>query len=350
MCDDKEPEARGWNAIDDALREVYGDVEPKHWGTVVPYFMGGKDPLTGLSAYRDVDDGNSWHFVTYGFSELYEKESEDPEVSGFGFELTLRLVADDVEEQAPWVFNFLQNLARYVFETGRCFGEGHTLPANGPIRTDSDTKIVGIAFTLDPQLGQITTPNGSVEFLQVVGVTDDELEAIQHWNARSFLELAAGKNPKLVTDLDRNSLLEDPEFAEKVAARTAQEGASCGELYADRFTFKVSRWTRACILRLGAFLVEDLTRRLCGRIPFGRDFVMASDLAAVAFIASEHNRWTVEGESLRIELTAETATALRETLQPKAGTYEVPGLERLTIEVERTEIKDNDGNVTKVVG
>lgn len=25
-----------------------------------------------------------WHYVTYGYSELYEKECEDPAVSGYG--------------------------------------------------------------------------------------------------------------------------------------------------------------------------------------------------------------------------------------------------------------------------
>ena len=350
MSEERDPEALGWNAIDEALSGVYGDVEPKHWGTIVPYFIGGKDPLTGLSAFRDTDDGTSWHFVTYGFSELYEKEWDDPEVSGFGFELTFRLLADDIDEHAPWVFSLLQNLARYVFETGRRFGEGHTMPLNGPICAESDTKIVGIALVLDPQLGEIATPNGSVKFLQVVGLTEDELAAVQHWNARSFLDLAASTNSKLVTDIERNSLLDEPQFAEQVATRTAEEGASCGEFYANRFTFKKSQWTRICTVTLGAFLVDDLTRRICGRIPFGREFVMASDLAAIIFIASNEDSWAIEDETLRIEITPDTAIALRETLQPKVGEYEVPGLDRLVFEVERTEIKDSEGNVTKVVG
>ncbi len=350
MDDGKESEAAGWDAIDQALSSVYGNEEPKHWGTLIPSMLGGNDPLTGLSAFQDSDDSTIWHFITYGFSELYEKEWDDPEVSGFGFELTFRLMTNDVEEEAPWVFSFLQNLARYVFETGRAFGQGHTMPINGPIRADSDTKLVGITFIRDSQLGKISTPNGSVEFLQIVSLTEDELNAIQYWNPSSFLELAAETNPKLVTNLERDSLLSDPEFARQVTAKSAEEGASCGESYGDNFDFKISRWTRVCRLKIGAFLVEDLIRRICGRIPFGRDFILLREQAAVEFIASNKNHWSIEDDTLRLEMTTDTAFALRDILRPVAGTYKLPSIGRLVIEVEKTEIKDNNGNIVKVVG
>ncbi|MFQ7004111.1 MAG: hypothetical protein ACLRRT_10815 [Ruthenibacterium lactatiformans] len=37
--------------------------------------LGGNDPLDGISIY---DGGSYWHFVTYGFSEPYDKEEETP--------------------------------------------------------------------------------------------------------------------------------------------------------------------------------------------------------------------------------------------------------------------------------
>ena len=350
MDEHKEPDSSGWDAIDKALRNIYGDVEPKHWGTVIPYFLGGNDPLTGLSAYQDLEDGKSWHFVTYGFSELYEKEFEDPEVSGFGFELTFRLATDDVEANAPWVFSFLQNLARYVFKTGRTFGQGHTIPLNGPICQGSVTKIVAVAFAQDSQLGEIVTPNGSVEFLQIVGLTEEELIAIQSWNARSFFDLMATRNPKLVTDINRESYLNDPVFAEQVAIRSAEEGATCGEIYSDCFTFKKSRWTRKCTVSLGAYMVEDLTNRLQSRLTHGRDLAMISNLGAIAFVASDKNSWTIDKEVLTIELTGDATQALCKTLQPVAGEYQVPGLDGMLFEVERSEIRDKDGKVVKVIG
>src|SRR5690606_20142881 len=101
-----------------------------------------------------------------------------------------------------WVLNFLQNLGRYVFETGRRFGVGHTVPLNGPIQQNSETKIRAITFVLDPELDRIATPNGTVQFLQIVGLTEDEQEAIEYWNSERFAALISERDPLLITDLD----------------------------------------------------------------------------------------------------------------------------------------------------
>jgi hypothetical protein len=134
-----ELEARGWNAIDAALRPLYGDQKPAHWAAVVPAMLGGQDPLQGISAYRSTFGGAPhWHFVTYGFSELYEKESDDPETSGYGLELTCRVVDTEEGAEPPkWVWSLLQNLARYVFRTGNVFEPNHSTTLNGPIRRRS---------------------------------------------------------------------------------------------------------------------------------------------------------------------------------------------------------------------
>ena len=56
--------------------------------------------IYGISIYR-AEDPPHWHFVTYGFSELYSKESDDPAVSGWGFELTFRLVRGEEVTYVP---------------------------------------------------------------------------------------------------------------------------------------------------------------------------------------------------------------------------------------------------------
>ena len=71
-CTDDTP---GWDAISAALRPIFGDCEPYHVGTVVPYAFGGPDPIHGISAYEVAEPIPHWHFVTYGFSELSAKES-----------------------------------------------------------------------------------------------------------------------------------------------------------------------------------------------------------------------------------------------------------------------------------
>ena len=85
----EEPEAQGWDAIEKRFLELYpGQTNPKHYGSLIKYRLGGDDPLDGISIY---DGGGFWHFVTFGFSDLYEKQAgDDPEWSGAGFELTMK--------------------------------------------------------------------------------------------------------------------------------------------------------------------------------------------------------------------------------------------------------------------
>ena len=48
----KEVEAIGWKAIEEEFLRVYpGQVNPKHYGTIIKWMLGGKDPLDGISVY-----------------------------------------------------------------------------------------------------------------------------------------------------------------------------------------------------------------------------------------------------------------------------------------------------------
>ncbi len=95
----EENNTSGWDAIEQQLTNIYGEQEPKHYGTLLPFMLGGQDPLDGISAYKSETPVPHWHVVTYGFSELYEKETEDAEISGYGFELTFRLARSPEEEE-----------------------------------------------------------------------------------------------------------------------------------------------------------------------------------------------------------------------------------------------------------
>src|SRR5262249_54453591 len=155
--------------------------------------------IYGISAYRATDPVPHWHFVTYGFSELYAKESKDPAVSGWGFELTFRLTRGPEETPPNWSINFLMNLGKYVRRSNNPFGAGNVMDLNGPIAWGTDTAIRAIAFTLDPQLETIDTPNGQVQFLQIVGLTLDEHAACGDWHTAPVLDLLREKNPLLIT-------------------------------------------------------------------------------------------------------------------------------------------------------
>lgn len=87
---EEEDMAPGWDAIEDAMTKLYGSQMPMHYGSSLPAMFGG-DPLDGISVYKADHPAPHWHMVTFGFTELYGKEKEDKEHSGFGFELTFRL-------------------------------------------------------------------------------------------------------------------------------------------------------------------------------------------------------------------------------------------------------------------
>ena len=82
----------------------------------------------------------------------------------------------------------------------------YSLPI-APIRLEYDTQITAVAFVLDPELGEIDTPHGKVQFLQAVGITARELEMLRASFSIEKVEelirqLEIG-NPLLITDLDR---------------------------------------------------------------------------------------------------------------------------------------------------
>lgn len=205
----------GWEAIDDALNKIYPAQEPRHYGTIIKYVMGGEDPLDGISVYDNNAQEFHRHIISYGMSELYySPESAENEFSGWGFEFTFRIVpfegdkdTDKVKNEPHWAMSLMQNLARYVFESEKWFEAYHFIPANGPIRIDTETKLVGVAFVPDPQLGVIETPHGEVSFLQMVGLTQEELDWLWEDPKTTRVEELINKmredNPLLITDLKR---------------------------------------------------------------------------------------------------------------------------------------------------
>ncbi len=188
--------APGWDAIRDRVETFYPGIEPVH--RAIPPGVAFGAPLQGLSAYR----GPSWwYLVTYGLTELFIKESDDPEWSGWGYELTMRT---PLSEATPdWAFNVLAFVANLTQKEKIVFGAGHRLQTTHPL-AGLPTRLTAVAFTLDPQLGAISTPHGKVEFLLVVGITTEELEQMKATSTAAVLaELDTSIH--LVTDPSRAS-------------------------------------------------------------------------------------------------------------------------------------------------
>lgn len=207
-----EDDAVGWLEIDKVVEGIYGDQKPRHYAPPLHYMVGGEDPLDGVSIYDSQKDMFHRHLVSYGMSELYyNEEAAGGEFSKWGFEFTFRLKPFDEDGDDPtWVVNLMNNLARYVIKSGKWFEEYHVIPANGPIRLNStaEINIVGVAFVSDPELGKIQTPHGEVLFLQMVGLTANEMNRITSASSaydevKKVLDEMKTTNPLMITDLLR---------------------------------------------------------------------------------------------------------------------------------------------------
>jgi hypothetical protein len=197
----------GYAAISEREKLIYGNQEPMHWATIVPFELGGEDPLWAVDCFNSDKYQPHFHYITAGFSNLYfEPEYAEDKFSGFGFEITFRHLQVSGDPERPiWPVNFLQNIAKYVFKSGKGFDEYHYMSANGPIRSGTDSQITAFAFYIDPEMESIDTPHGKLLFIQLYGLTSDEYNSIRNkeYTAKELLTKTMIHNPWLITDLSR---------------------------------------------------------------------------------------------------------------------------------------------------
>lgn len=201
----KQEQAVGALSIENRLKQVYGNLEPRFYSPQVMSFQGGEEPIDGVAVF---DVNGYHHLVSYGMSHLYySEESAGAEFSKWGFEFSFRVkpVKEDEGEDPFWVIQLMNNLGRFVNETKVWFEEYQFLPLGGPIRAESNTDIVGIAFIKDDDLDEIDTPNGKVIFLQIVGLNSQQLKRLEDNSTKeeimAVLNEIKSVNPKFVTEL-----------------------------------------------------------------------------------------------------------------------------------------------------
>ena len=190
MSVNEKDEFFGWDAITVAFEKLYpGQDNPKHYGTLISWRFGGNDPLPGISIY---DGGDYWHFVTYGLSEVYEKETDNQEISGYGMEFTFKLKKgnsnseEEEEDEIKGICSILQSIARITFTQGEVFGTYEYLYTGQKegIDVKMESNITGFITVPEPKCESIDTPNGKVEFVELIGVTDGELQSIMQKEIR----------------------------------------------------------------------------------------------------------------------------------------------------------------------
>jgi suppressor of fused-like protein len=185
-------DAPGWTSVETAFADVYPGVEPVHYAPGPPVSLGGV--LDGISAYRSAD---GWHFVTFGLTELYVKESDDPQHSGWGYELTLRTPLADAPQD--WALELLHAVAQVTQRHNVLFAEGHRLDPRSNIGGDA-SPLQALAFTRDRAAQPRSFPFGRYVFLQLVGVTAAELEEMKATSTEAVLLRLAEHDQALRTD------------------------------------------------------------------------------------------------------------------------------------------------------
>ena len=328
--------ALGWDAITAASAVVYPGQTPHRWVTLVSRAVGGDDPLDLIAVYRATDPQPHWHYVTYGLSDVLSAADPPSDLSpalasvasGFGFELTFRLVdpaAADPDAHPPvWPTTLLSGLARYVVDTSNVFAPGHFISTHGPLTTSVPTGLVALGFVEDPDLGTISAPHGQVRFLQAVGLTADEVDLGSAWAMGSFLDLLVADDelgaPRGLTDLARASIAADPRVRVQVESATARDGSSIGVLFGEQVSLEAD--DDQAVLTLSTAAVPGVARTLPGRIPYGRPLRLVGNDGAVTLRPGP--AFAVETSTLVLDDDAMEAFA--DALDDDPGDHAVPGL------------------------
>ena len=198
----------GWQAIDDAFEKLYPGQQPEHFGTVLTSraMMGGDEYLDGFSIYSSPKGYK--HLVTYGMTVLYgDEDAFGGQWNGWGYEMTMKLKETDTKN-CMWAIDMMSNLARYTYKTERFFEPNQYVKGNGtPLQMGSDSLITALLLVRDTEAQTQISVYGKTEFIQLVGITQSELQAIieDPNNLPKLIELMkADGNKDLVTDMRRS--------------------------------------------------------------------------------------------------------------------------------------------------
>lgn len=215
MADDDERypvEAPGWASLDRAVAVAHRGQTPHQFTSQTAYDLESTNPLPAISVCSG-DDPAHWHYITYGLTELFEKSSRYPSVSGFGFELTLTVPRGEEEIPPSWPLALLQGIGGHVLSGHGALDSGHLIDLGGPLRPEPTTALTGVLCVPDPRLGKIETPHGSALFMALFGLTANELETMASWSLEQKVGLIRDVAPLALTDPDRPALADDPRTA-----------------------------------------------------------------------------------------------------------------------------------------
>jgi suppressor of fused-like protein len=180
----------------------------------------------------------------------------------------------------------MQQLAKYAFVTKNKILPNDYFPWNKPLNSNEDCKIRHLLITLDCQLKKIKTVLGHVTFCQIVGVTEEELNASQSFNVKQVLEVLK-QDPStggisLITDEERQRSVFDlfPNTLKQLKDNLEREGSDLAGINGEFFYRelpKIAIKTSLCLTMSDSGKSLDFTRHL-GRL----DIRTSAELSAHA--------------------------------------------------------------------
>lgn len=198
--------APGWEIIDKEFDRLYPGVKPGHYATDMAsrVVFGGNNYLDGFSIYPSPKGYK--HIVTYGMTQLYANEKAlGGEWSKWGYEMTIKL-REETDEACMWAIDMMLNLARYTYTQERFFDPFEYVSGGGKsLHTGVESDITALLTIADTEAQTQDTLYGKTQFIQLVGITESELQALieDHDNAYKLYDLMKKDNPDFVTDMKR---------------------------------------------------------------------------------------------------------------------------------------------------
>jgi len=172
------------------------------------------------------------------------------------------------------------------------------------------------------------------------------------WNTERVLDVLASHIPLLVTDIARRSLLKTSEVAAAIDEGARTEGSSCASFFTQH-----ARWSQSgrgadahTTLRLDVMTAHKARLVLPGRLPFGESLTLQSREHTITFEPDDAPALLTRDEHLTLRLCRDSVADVASSLKAGTGVFAVPGFSGVTVEIEPTVIRDNDDNVTDVIG
>lgn len=206
LASEQDDWAPGWHAIDAVFEKLYPGQEPSHFGTDLHAraIFGGDQYLDGYSIYQSTHGYK--HIITYGMTELYtEEKAFGGEWSKWGYEMTIKLKEESLDD-CLWSIDMLSNLARYTYTQNRFFEPLQFIAGNGTsLHIGVESNITALLVVRDTEAAGVDTVHGKVDFMQLVGITEKELEVLKEDSTKAAELVGKMKldNPHLVTDMKR---------------------------------------------------------------------------------------------------------------------------------------------------